>query len=311
MRVRPVAGCPRGSCAPLARELGAAQRDLQWIVDAYTAFLAGLRDPRRRPDEPRHGRSPRSTGSGRSSRSPGSARSSTGSSRVRSTAGPTAGSTSVPAAGVRARLAVDHRAALRHLRLLLHRPPVPPAHRRTLPPHGGRRSSPAAVGPHPPRPSGSRIAQRAGVNRVAGVGLLLTASGLGVISLLGTDFAYLHFAAGLVLHGADTALAGTRSPRPSPAARGFGPGARDGHRVPRRRPRGRPSPRRRRGPAEPAARSVAGSDGSRGPGPPTRNGRRARRCTPRARHPRPGRPPGRAASPLGRCSSTTGGRSPR
>ncbi len=54
-----------------------------------------------------------------------------------------------------------------------------------------------------------RIASHAGLNRVAGLGLVLMASGLVVISLLGTDFSYPHFVAGLVLYGAGMALAGT------------------------------------------------------------------------------------------------------
>jgi Na+/melibiose symporter-like transporter len=55
------------------------------------------------------------------------------------------------------------------------------------------------------------VAQRVGFRRIAPVGLLLTATGLVVISQVGVDLTYWHFALGLVVFAAGMALAGTPS----------------------------------------------------------------------------------------------------
>lgn len=56
-----------------------------------------------------------------------------------------------------------------------------------------------------------RIARRVGFRRLAPLGLLLTATGLVVVSQVDVDFAYAYFAMGLVLFAAGMALAGTPS----------------------------------------------------------------------------------------------------
>ena len=56
-----------------------------------------------------------------------------------------------------------------------------------------------------------RIARRVGFRRLAPLGLALTASGLVVVSQVGTDLTYWQFALGLVLFAAGMALAGTPS----------------------------------------------------------------------------------------------------
>ncbi len=56
-----------------------------------------------------------------------------------------------------------------------------------------------------------RIARKVGFNRLAPIGLLLTASGLVVIANVGVDLTYWQFAIGLVLFAAGMALAGTPS----------------------------------------------------------------------------------------------------
>src|SRR3954463_5422706 len=56
-----------------------------------------------------------------------------------------------------------------------------------------------------------RIARRVGFRRLAPLGLLLTASGLAVISQVSVDLSYGYFAAGLVLFAVGMALAGTPS----------------------------------------------------------------------------------------------------
>ncbi len=53
------------------------------------------------------------------------------------------------------------------------------------------------------------IAERVGINRTGAVGLALIAAGLIVLSFIGVDLSYWHFAAGLVLFAAGMALAGT------------------------------------------------------------------------------------------------------
>ena len=56
-----------------------------------------------------------------------------------------------------------------------------------------------------------RIAQKVGFKRLAPLGLVLTATGLVVISQIGTDLTYWSFALGLVLFAAGMGLAGTPS----------------------------------------------------------------------------------------------------
>lgn len=55
------------------------------------------------------------------------------------------------------------------------------------------------------------VAQRVGFRRIAPMGLILTATGLVVISQVGVDLTYWHFALGLVIFAAGMALAGTPS----------------------------------------------------------------------------------------------------
>ncbi|MEY9859697.1 EmrB/QacA subfamily drug resistance transporter [Catenulispora sp. GAS73] len=54
-----------------------------------------------------------------------------------------------------------------------------------------------------------KVAARLGANRVLPLGLLLSASGLAVMTTLGTHFVYWHLAVGLALFGAGMGLAGT------------------------------------------------------------------------------------------------------
>ncbi len=53
------------------------------------------------------------------------------------------------------------------------------------------------------------IAERVGINRTGALGLALIAAGLIVLSFMGVELSYWHFAAGLVLFAAGMALAGT------------------------------------------------------------------------------------------------------
>jgi EmrB/QacA subfamily drug resistance transporter len=56
-----------------------------------------------------------------------------------------------------------------------------------------------------------RVARKVGFKRLAPIGLLLTATGLVVVSQSGVDLTYWHFAVGLVVFAAGMALAGTPS----------------------------------------------------------------------------------------------------
>ena len=56
-----------------------------------------------------------------------------------------------------------------------------------------------------------KVAQKVGFRRLAPIGLLLTATGLVIVSQVGVDLTYWHFAAGLAVFAAGMALAGTPS----------------------------------------------------------------------------------------------------
>jgi EmrB/QacA subfamily drug resistance transporter len=56
-----------------------------------------------------------------------------------------------------------------------------------------------------------RVAQKVGFKRLAPIGLLLTATGLVIVSQVGVELTYWHFAAGLAVFAAGMALAGTPS----------------------------------------------------------------------------------------------------